>query len=419
MKKNNCVLFFFALLSGVLSLTSCEKNSGNNNGPTEPVKIDLSVAQKSVVDSANNFAFNLFKPIISELKGAENILISPFSVSSALTMTLNGAAGDTYEAMLKTLCLDGKTLQEINETYLKLMDDMVPVDDRVVMEIANSVWVEKKLTVKEPFMTSLQTYFKAETGSFDVTDPNAKNAINAWIEDKTHDKIKNMLENIEPNTVMFLINAIYFNGKWKYQFDKDNTSDKPFYLSSGTSENVPTMYNETNLAVLKTDNATIAELPYGQGNYTMVVILPDEGVTAADVAKGLDATGWQIWMNQLQNTTKTVHISLPKFKYGYKRLLNDDLSVMGMDIAFGDMADFTNIADLDLYISMVLHQAFIETNEEGTEAAAATIVGIGLTSVGPTSPIVLDINRPFLYFIREISTGTIVFMGKVENPAAE
>jgi serine protease inhibitor len=418
MKKDTCLSVLFALLSGALMLSSCEKNN-NKPLPTEPVTIDLSVTQKSVVDSANDFAFNLFKPLLSETKASENIMISPFSVSSALTMTLNGAAGDTYEAMLKTLCLNGKTLQEINETYLKLMTDMVPVDDRVVMDIANSVWVEKNFTAKEPFMTSLDTYFKAESKSFDNLDPNAVTRINSWIEDKTHDKIKDMLSSIGSGTVMFLINAVYFNGKWKYQFDKDETGNKPFYLSSGTLENVPTMYNETNLDVLKTENATIIDLPYGQGNYTMVVVLPDEGVTPGEVFSAIDAEKWKDLISRLKGNTKEVHLSLPKFEYKYKRLLNEDLKTLGMGVAFDDqLADFSNISDAQLFISMVLHQTYIKTDEEGTEAAAATIVGIDITSTGPNWW-TIDINRPFLYFIREISTGTIVFMGKVEDPLAE
>jgi serine protease inhibitor len=179
------------------------------------------------------------------------------------------------------------------------------------------------------------------------------------------------------------------------------------------------MYLETNLDVLKTDNATIVDLPYGQGNYTFVVVLPDEGVTPAEVASGLDAEKWQDLMGQLKNKTTEVHLSLPKFEYKYKRLLNEDLKTLGMGIAFDNqLADFSNIADLQLYVSKVLHQTYIKTDEEGTEAAAATVVEIGETSTGPNW-INIDINRPFLYFIREISTGTIVFMGKVEDPLAE
>lgn len=407
-----------AMLPAAMCLISCDKTP-EKDIPGDPVPIVLTEKQKAVVDSASNFAFDIFCPLVKEAKGAENLMISPFSISSALTMTLNGAANETYSAILKTLRLDGKTLDEINDAYLKLMTDMVPVDERVVMKIANSVWPEKTFIVKEGFLQALKSYFKAEVKNFDITKPEESiEEINTWIEDNTNGKIKDMLNSMEPFQVMYLINAVYFNGKWKYQFDADKTSDKPFYLSSGSSKNVPTMYNETNLAITHSDDVTLVELPYGQGNYTMVVALPDDGVTPSDVAGGLNAKRWTKWMSSLENTVYEVHFSMPRFKYEYKRKLQDDLTALGMGIAFTGSADFSGITDDDISISEVFHQTFIETNEEGTEAAAATVVGFEAVSLDP-SIITVEVNRPFLYFIREIYTGTIVFMGVVEDPTAE
>jgi len=407
-----------AMIPAAMSLISCDKTP-EKDIPGDPVPIVLTEKQKEVVDSANNFAFNIFRPMITETKGAGNMMISPFSISSALTMTLNGAVNETYDAILKTLSLDGKTLDEVNDAYLKLMTDMVPVDERVVVKIANSVWAEKNFTVKEGFIQALKSYFKAEAKNFDVTKPEASlEEINTWIEANTNGKIKDMLSEMDPATVMYLINAVYFNGKWKYQFDAENTSDKPFYLSSGSAINVPTMYNETNLALSLSGEVTLVELPYGQGNYTMVVALPDEGVTPSDVAAGLDTDKWGEWMSSLEEAVTEVHLSMPRFKYEYKRNLNEDLIALGMEIAFTDYADFSGITDRDILISDVIHQTFIETNEEGTEAAAATVVTFVETSAGPSGK-TIELNRPFLYFIREIYTGTIIFMGVVEDPAAE
>jgi len=405
----------FIMIAGISGiLTSCDKTK-DNTLPGDPVPIELTLKQKEVVDSANKFAFDLFVPIITEKQGAENIMISPFSITSALSMTLNGAAGETFEAMKSGLRYDSETIEEINDTYLKLMKDMVPVDSRVVLEIANSVWVDKKLTVKQTFMTALETYYLAEARNIDVLDPGAVDEVNGWISDKTHDKIQKMLESLDPDIAMLLINAVYFNGKWRYQFDKDNTLDKSFYVTPGAPVEVPMMYQKEKFAVMETDNATLIELPYGQGNYSMVVMLPDEGVSTAEAAAGLSSTKWAQWMQDLSYGTTEVELSLPKFKYEYKRELNDDLKNLGMEIAFDPYnADFSNISDQDLYISFVLHQTFIDTNEEGTEAAAATIVGISVTSVPMT--MVINVNRPFLYFIRETTTGTIVFMGQVADP---
>jgi serine protease inhibitor len=408
--------FFITLLSSLVMIASCEKTDTDDQ-PGDPVIIFTEEYQKQVIDSANRFAFDLFKPVIADAKGTENIMISPFSITSALSMTLNGADGETFEAMRKALRLEDKTLQQINETYLKLMTEMVPVDQRVILEIANSVWVEKRLTVKEPFMTALETWYKAEARDIDVTDPDAVDIVNAWIAEKTHDKITDMLDYLHPDLNMLLINAIYFNGKWRYRFDEDDTSDEPFYVTPTSPKNVPMMHQTENLKAAKPDDVTIVEIPYGQGNYTMVVVLPDENVTTGEVADALTPELWYNWMDILAGSTREVELSMPRFKYKYKRLLNDDLIELRMGIAFTPSADFSNISDQGLWISRVLHEAFIETNEEGTEAAAATIVEmIRSTSEIMPSTVVINIDHPFLYFIRETSTGTIVFMGGVGDP---
>ncbi|MCI0523036.1 MAG: serpin family protein [Bacteroidales bacterium] len=415
--KRNLISFALILIAGfTTSMTSCERTK-EETPPGDPVQIELTLKQTEVVESANKFAFDLFVPIVAEKKGAENIMISPFSVTSALSMTLNGAAGETFEAMMTALRYDGKTIGEINETYLKLMKDMVPVDPRVVMEIANSVWVEKRLTVKQPFIDALKTWYLAEAKNIDVTDPGAVDMVNGWIEEKTHDKIQNMLDELSPDLAMLLINAVYFNGKWRHQFEKKNTDNKSFFVTPGSPVLVPMMFQNENFAVTRSGNATLIELPYGQGNYSMVVMLPDEGVSTASVAVTLTPESWALWMADLARGTTEVDLSLPRFKYEYKRELKDDLTALGMGIAFTDFADFSNISNQGLLISRVLHQTFIETNEEGTEAAAATVVEMELTSMPMTT--VININRPFLYFIRETTTGTIVFMGQVADPSKD
>ncbi|MDZ7633929.1 MAG: serpin family protein [Bacteroidales bacterium] len=360
-----------AALSGIMA--SCERTK-NDPPPGDPVPIELTLKQKDVVDSANKFAFDLFLPIVAEKKGAENIMISPFSITSALSMVLNGAAGETYDAVRHTLRYDDKTLQEINETYLKLMKEMIPVDPRVTMEIANSVWVEKRLVVKQPYIDALKTWYLAEARNIDVTDPGAVDMVNNWIEDKTHDKIQDMLDHLSPDLAMLLINAIYFNGKWRYQFDAKDTQNKPFYITPGESVQIPMMYQEEDFAVTTTGDATLIELPYGQGNYSMVVMLPDEDVSLVAAASTLNPENWAEWMQSLSYGATEVHLSLPKFEYEYKRELKDDLTALGMGVAFGMGADFSNISDQGLLISRVLHQTFIKTDEEGTEAAAATVV---------------------------------------------
>ena len=415
--KNTILSFAVVLVSAsFISMTSCERTV-DNTPPGDPVPIELTLKQKQVVESANQFAFDLFLPVLTGEKGSENMMISPFSVTSALSMTLNGAAGETFNAMRHALRYDGKPIEEINETYQKLMKDMVPVDPRVTLEIANSVWVEKKLTVKKPFIDALKIWYLAEAKSINVADPGAVDMVNGWIEDKTHDKIQKMLESLDPDLAMLLINAVYFKGKWRHQFDKDNTSDKPFFITTDSPVQVPMMFQHESLAVTYANNSTLVELPYGQGNFSMVVMLPDESFSTADVAIAITPENWSTWMTGLKQGITDVNLSLPRFKYEYKRTLNDDLTALGMGIAFTGGADFGNISDEDLQISRVLHQTFIETNEEGSEAAAATVVEIVRTSMPMITTV--NINRPFLYFIRETTTGTIVFMGQVTDPTKE
>jgi serpin B len=413
--KNQITVLAVLLIAAVTVLAaSCERQK-DDPLPGDPVPIELTLKQKEVVDSANKFAFDIFKPVIGETKGSENLMISPFSITSALSMVLNGAAGETFDAVRHTLRYDGRTIEEVNETYLRLMKEMIPVDPRVVMEIANSVWVEKRLTVKQPYIDALKTWYLAEARNIDVTDPGAVDMVNNWIEEKTHDKIQDMLDYLSPDLAMLLINAIYFNGKWRYQFDAEDTQNRPFYITPGESVQVPMMYQEENFAVTLTGNATLVELPYGQGNYSMVVMLPDEGVSLTEAAATLNSEDWAEWMHQLSYGTTEVQLSLPKFEYEYKRELKDDLVALGMGIAFSGAADFSNITDQGIFISRVIHQTYIKTDEEGTEAAAATVVEFEFTSMPSTK--VVNVNRPFLYFIRETTTGTIVFMGQVVDPS--
>lgn len=401
------------LLFMAISFSSCKKNK--DNLPTDPVKINLTLKQTSLVTSENTFAFDIFNKTINPAVD-ENSIISPLSVSYALSMTVNGAANATRDSILKALRVSDISIDDLNSSYKDLTTALLSVDSRVIMEIANSVWTEKSFTVKQPFSDALTGYYDAEARSFDINDPTAPQEINQWISDHTNGLIKNMLDQIEPNSVMLLINAIYFKGKWRSQFDATATTSRTFTRPDGSTIDVPTMHQAETLKVYTGDGKTIAELTYGQGNFVMDIILPaDNDLTA--VTTTLTADNFETWTGNM--VSRKVYLYLPKFKYGFKIKLNDILSQMGMGIAFTDGADLSNISDIPLLINKVLHQAFIETKEEGTEAAAATIVEVGTTSAGPTDPITIDVNHQFIYVIREVTTNSILFMGKVTNPSAE
>jgi serpin B len=415
--KNTLLSLALVVVAGTAGqMTSCEKQPAKDL-PADPVEIDLTLKQREVVTSANRFAFDLFKPVVAGEAEGTNIMISPFSITSALSMSLNGASGGTSDAVRSALRYDDQSLEEINETYRRLVTEMVPVDERVVMEIANSVWAENNFPVKREFTDALKEWYLAEARNFDVTDPGSVDIINGWIEEKTHDRIQKMLSQLDRDLVMLIINAVYFNGKWKHQFDPQLTADRPFYISPDNPVSVPMMYQKQKFALARTDKVTLVELPYGQGNYSMVVALPDDGISPAELVRGLDAGKWDEWMEGLSYGPTELEIYMPKFKYEYKRKLNDDLISLGMGPAFDPgVADFSRISDVEIFISFVLHQTFIENKEEGTEAAAATVIGFTRTSL-PPEPEIVNLNKPFLYFIRETTTGTIVFMGLMNDPS--
>jgi serpin B len=414
--KNNIIKVVFILSSIPLLFIKCTKDP-DDVLPKDPVEIELTQNQVALIESENSFAFDIFREVLENTDETKNIIISPLSISYALSMTINGADGATRDAMLEALRVSGITIDEINNSYKDLTEALMNVDKRVIMSIANSVWTEDDFTVKQAFIDALTDYYDAESQEFDINDNTVPEKVNTWIEDKTNGLIKDMISELPDNTVMLLINAIYFKGKWKFEFDKDETRDGPFYLSSGLLPDVPTMTQKGDFKVYSGDGFTLGEFPYGQGNFVIDILLPDahDGLNA--FLPSVTDVAFSQWISQL--TKKEVNVFLPRFKYEFKKSLKDILSDMGMSVAFTDGADFTNIAEFPpLALTDVLHQAFIETNEEGTEAAAATVVIIGTTSAGPNE-IEFRADHPFIYIIRETTTNSIIFMGQVADPLAE
>lgn len=414
--KNNIIKGVLILSSISLLFIKCTKDP-DDVLPKDPVEIELTQNQVALIESGNSFAFDIFRNVAENAGKSENIIISPLSISSALSMTLNGANGTTREAMLKVLSMNGITPEEINSSYKDLTEALLTVDKRVLMTIANSVWTEDRITAKKTFIDILTDYYNAESKAFSITDPAAPDKINEWIEDKTNGLITDMIDKLEDNTVMLIINAIYFKGKWKLQFDEKYTGQEPFYKPGGESVEVPMMKQTDDFKVLDGDGFILAEFPYGQGNFVMDIILPDTRDGVDELLPSVTDAAFSGWIKQM--ATRETDVFIPRFKYGFKKKLKDILSDMGMGIAFTDWADFTNITDSPpLLINDVTHQAFIETNEEGTEAAAATVVDIGLVSM-PLEPFVFNADHAFLYIIRETSTNSIIFMGRVTDPLAE
>ena len=391
-------------------------NSCENSEPVQkdPAKITLNKKSEAIIEADQQFSFELFGKV-NELAEEDNFMISPLSVSYALGMTMNGAAGTTLDAFYNVLHFGDLTNAEVNESYKDLMDQLVRLDDKVEFSIANSIWYKLGYHVLDEFITTNQTYFDAVVRELDFSDPQAVDIINGWIEDKTNNKIRDMLDYIPSDAVMYLINAIYFNATWKCEFDKSQTGEGSFYLDGGGSHPADFMKVKGAFNYTVTEDFSAVEMPYGDSTFSMVVMLPSGERTTADLISQMDHSHWNSWFNN--STVRNVQIELPKFKYGFKSLLNDPLIDLGLGIAFSGGADFSRITPgADLYISRVIHQTFIDVQEEGTEAAAATIVELRETSAGGDSTHIFRADKPFLYIIKENSTGAILFMGKVGKP---
>jgi serine protease inhibitor len=394
------------------ALFSCENSE---DVPQERKQINISKTTADIIKSDNDFGLELFQKVISNDTEAANTFVSPTSIALALAMTYNGADGETKTAMESTLKKQGLTPDEINKSYKSLVDALVSVDPKVLLEIANSIWYREGFTVLPEFVRTNQDYYDARVSSLDFNDPGAPGVINSWVSDKTHNRIEEIIDEIPAEAVMYLINAIYFKGIWQIEFDKEKTSDGPFYLKGGSQVTVPVMKQISTLKHTTNETFSMVELPYGQGNYSMVVLLPQAGYSTDDLVTAITPGNWNDWINSLSE--KDVDLQLPKFTYEYKNTLNDELEAMGMGVAFTDLADFSKINGTgNLFISKVLHKSFVEVNEEGTEAAAVTSVEIELTAIPEPGYIKFYVDHPFVFVIRETTTGAILFIGRVQNP---
>jgi len=406
------MMLVFLLFVGCFDSVVDTLNQAMEDSVVAPIDSNVSLGN-------TEFGFNLFNTIWNTEQN-QNIFLSPFSVSTALAMTLNGAAGETEQAMIDTLQLQGITTDSINSSYYQLLQTLQTSDPKVTLTIANSLWGHEGVPFKQDFQQRNSQYFNAEISTLDFADPNSLTTINQWVNTNTNGKIKKILDEIESNAVLFLINAIYFKGTWQTEFDPSATSDRKFHLVTGSTKQVPMMSRKGDFAYYENseENFQAISLPYGEGKMGMYIFLPSSKSNLNTFIQTLTAENLENWISELQE--QEVMVYFPKFKleYGTKEL-NDALTSLGMGVAFDeDSADFSRMAHLDdiggnLYIQKVAHKTFIEVNEEGSEAAAATSVGIGVKSILRT---VFNADRPFFFAIRDNQTQTVLFMGTVVDP---
>ncbi|MCY4552833.1 MAG: serpin family protein [Candidatus Poribacteria bacterium] len=385
----------------------------------DKMQIDAEVfpINTDVVTANTQFGFNLFDDI-RETEPNKNIFISPFSVSVALAMTLNGASGETEQTMTNTLHLQGLDPEPINTGYAGLRQALQTSDPKVTLALANSLWARQDVPFKQDFLQRNTQFFGAEVSTLDFTDPNTLKTINQWVSTNTNGKIPEILDEINPDAVLFLINAIYFKGAWQTEFDPSHTRDGTFYLATGDEKQVPMMTRTGDYPYYANyeENFQAINLPYGDGRISMYVFLPYGESDLNTFLDNLNAESWENWMSQFHK--EEVSLVMPKFKLEYEKMLNAPLKSLGMGIAFAPgLADFSRMADLEvlgqnLYIGDVRHKAIVEVNEEGTEAAAVTSVEMRVESAPPA----FIADRPFFFAIRDNETKTVLFMGTVVDP---
>lgn len=397
------------LIATTLFAAGCKKEE--NNLPKGPVAINLPAKAGAMITQSNRFGIDLFRE--AALGDEGNMMLSPLSASTALSMLLNGSDGETFSQIRDMLGYDGLTLDEINENYNSLESQLLTVDPAVQLSLANSVWYRQDFDVKQTFLNRMNTAFKAKTEALDFLSPSALNTINNWAKDNTHGKIEKVLEEINPDAVMFLMNALYFKGDWTYKFDKDLTVERLFYPQNSNPKNVKMMHSEMPFRLYSGNDFRAIELPYGQQNFAMVIVLPDGPLDG--YLESFSGSKWEEITASLDAVTEPVssEIYLPKFKFDYEKLLNDQLKSLGMTDAFQPfIANLSGISVRDIYVDFVQQNTFVDVNEEGTEAAAVTTVGVFDNAFHEP----IEVNKPFIFAIRERTTNTLLFIGKVEMP---
>ncbi|WP_234736294.1 serpin family protein [Tellurirhabdus bombi] len=398
-------------LTLALTVSSCQRDNAltPEQGTFQPTAGARQFATKT-----NDFSFNFLKEVNAAQRANENIFVSPLSMHMALGMLLNGANGTTAEEIKKVLKLDDVSLTEANQIWQQLLEGLPNADPKVTTTLANAIFHDNNFASEAGFLTSTTDYFKARVAAEDFTNQATVGKINQWASDNTNGKIKKIVNQIQPNEVLFLLNALYFKGDWKYQFNAEQTQDRPFELVDGGQKTVRMMQLNRELRRAFRPNYTAFELPYGDGTYSMTVMLPKETSSADALIKSLSANEW----NQLQNdmTAGSMMIGLPKFTLEYEGNLNGVLSKLGMPTAFTDLADFSKISTKKgLTVTSVKQNTFVAVDEKGTEAAAVTGIGVGVTS----APASYFCDRPFVIAITEKQTGAVLFMGKIVNPESK
>ena len=394
---------------------------------SEATPIQLTTEQRVFANDNNGFTLNFLKTVNDVDKSGKSFIYSPLSITYVLGMVNDAAVGETEKELEQTLGFHEGGIQAVNDYCKKLIEGLPKVDPKVTLNIANAIFVNQKYTLKDQFLQDMQTYYDAKAEALDFKAPETLDHINGWCKEKTNDMIPTILDNVDPLMVSYLLNAIYFKAEWASKFDPKNTREETFTTESGSTK-LPLMHQNVLIQYAKNSIYSSVSIPYGNGEWNMIVMLPEEGKTTDDIISNLASYGLTMYgfCSTMGDTFQPyeVDLKLPRFEtssdtndLNIERGLVGLMKKMGINLAFDDaLATIPNMCELPLYIAMMRQKAKIKVNEEGSEAAAVTVVGVAAESLG-SGPIeypkaTFHANRPFVYVIREASSGVILFVGK-------
>jgi serpin B len=401
-------LVFCGLLLLLLSCTAPATHSEDADTPPLPA-IPLTTAGQAIAQANNQLGFNLLQQLRASAPES-NIFFSPLSIALVMQLAYNGADGESANEMAQVLHVADLDLSTMNEGSQELQTNLRAAAN-VELLIANSIWVSQGFALLDPFLERSRRYYNAEAAELDFASPAALERINGWVAEGTKGKIAKLFDALEPDTLTYLINTVYFKGSWSDPFDPARTRDMPFKLTDGTEMSVPMMAKTATYSTTFQENFAALSLPYGDSRMRMVVILPNEQDALAEVLDQVTAASWQNLLDELDAQQENVSLYLPRFKLEFDEKLNEALIALGMERAFEEI-DFANMVDGGgIFISYIRHKAIVEVNEEGTVAVAASIAAMPTSSPPP-----FVVDRPFFFAIQDTHTGVILFMGAVYAP---
>ena len=384
-----------------------------------------------LVEGTTEFGFGMLRELALS-SPEKNVFISPTSVALALGMAYAGAAGSTRDAMAAALRLQGMTQEEVDRAFAELLAALGSSDSKVRVDIANSMWARRGVRFSEEYLQAVRDHFAAKVEELDFSAPAAPATINSWVKAKTGGKIPSIVESIDPDDVLFLVNAVYFKGTWTDAFDKRLTREGDFHLGAGDATRTMMMSRQSKFHYFEDPGLQAVRLPYGDGQLAMYVLLPGrqgphepapgpkhDGALEEFLGR-LNVEEWAMWKDRFRS--REGKVVLPRFRLEYAQTLNEVLKSLGMAEAFEPgTADFSSMfaepGSGSAYISEVRHKTFVEVNEEGTEAAAATSVGVALTAMPAEEPFLMVIDRPFCCVIADQKTGAVLFAGAIRDPS--